>query len=218
MCLYSSSVRRNEKEIGCFWHIYLSDWIWFCTCTCCFLFLLENTRQKKCLVLGARTENGRTKSQETGLSFPWKFIPLPQPITKKTSVSWGGKFCLMETSIVWEKGHTPKDFKKPLWGDERGILNTIQVLWKARAGSWDRADMPMVTPKRVFQRQLGIQASSSHPRTLIIVRRCHHSTNEVGRHHWRMSSEVSLLREVTCSGPCISGHQLEFPGVWVLHV
>lgn len=163
-------------------------------------------------------EDGRTKSRETGLSFPWKLIPLPQPITKKTSVSWGGKFCFMETCIVWEKGHTSKDFRKPLLGDQWEIPNIIQVLWKARAGSWDRTDMPMVAPKQLFQRQLGIQASSSHPRTLILVRRCHHSINEDGRHHWRMSSEVSLLREVTCPGPCISGHQLEFPAVWVLPV
>lgn len=45
---------------------------------------------------------------------------------------------MREVIQIWE------EFKKPFDGMSEGILNLIDVLWKASAGNQDRADVDMV--------------------------------------------------------------------------
>lgn len=45
---------------------------------------------------------------------------------------------MREVMQIWE------EFKKPFDGMSEGILNLIDVLWKAWAGNQDRADVDMV--------------------------------------------------------------------------
>lgn len=111
-------------------------------------------RQGRRNVLHLEPDDGRTKSQEIGLSFPWEFIPLLNPSLRRLLSPEEAKSTLWRPPL-YERRDTYLRFWETLWGGEQVIPNIIQVLWKARVGSWDRADMPVVT-------HLGEEMSSQH--------------------------------------------------------
>lgn len=90
MCLYSLSVRRKENRIGMKigYYVLVYSFVRLDLVLCVYLLLFISAGEHKAEEMSCTWSQKMVElSQEIGLSFPWEFIPLAQPITKKASVS-----------------------------------------------------------------------------------------------------------------------------------
>lgn len=111
LCTHLLTERTKSVKDFMFWYICQIGFAFACVHLAFYFHWRTQGRRN---VLHLKPEDGRTRYQKTGLSFPWEFIPWVQPSLRKISVSWRGKHFSWRAPLYERSGSQLRFLGSPL--------------------------------------------------------------------------------------------------------